>query len=436
MVQEIRSVGIIGGGTMGSGIAAACAVAGCDVRVLEADETAASLALSRILATAGSEDERDLLAERIQIGTVDDDLDRISDSDWICEAIVEDLAAKRDLFAKLEAIRRDGSVVSTNTSGIPLRSIIEGLPERLRRDIVVTHFFNPVQVMRLVEIVAGPETERGVRDRVAGFCRGRLGKGVVFAKDTVNFIANRIGCFWMLSGLHKAKSYLAEGLNVEAIDALMGEPVGLPSTGLFGLIDLIGLDVMHLVGVNLAANLPLGDPGHAFAILPPEEQAMLARGQLGRKAGGGFYRLTKLPDGGKRKEVFDPGTGNWRDVKPVRPPAVPTNVGSVFFGSSAESRFVWDLLGGALFYAADLVPDITDDVVGVDRAMRWGFGWKSGPFELLDAVGPRRLIDRLEEEGRRLPRMLSVLQRAGAERFYEQDQFLGVDGRFRPIYPE
>ena len=436
MTLKINSVAIIGGGTMGSGIAAACAAAGRSVLLLEADEAAAAAALERALATAQGEDERARLGGLIRTGTVAANLADIAAYDWICEAIVEDLQVKRDLFARLEPLRREGSVVSTNTSGIPLRAITAGMPERLCRDIVVTHFFNPVRVMRLLEIVAGEDTRPEVRDALAGFCREALGKGVVYAKDTVNFIGNRIGCFWMLSGLHKAKPYLAEGVSMERIDGLMGIPVGLPSTGLYGLIDLIGLDVMDFVGKNLAANLPEGDAGRAYTAFPAVEQAMLGRGQLGRKSGGGFYRMVKLPDGGKRKEVFDVGTAAWRAVEPAPLADRHTDCRTLFFGDDAEGRFTFDLMGGTLLYAADLVPGIADDIVNVDRAMRWGFAWKQGPFELLDAIGPARLIERLAKEGRALPRMLAVLKSAGAESFYRDGDYLGTDGKYQPIPAE
>ena len=433
MTLEIKSVAVIGGGTMGSGIAAACAAAGRRVLLLESDEAAAAKALERVLAAAQTVEEKNTLASLIRIGTVIADLPEIAGSDWICEAIVEDLAAKRALFAALEPLRRDGSVVSTNTSGIPLRAITEGLPDRLRSDIVVTHFFNPVRVMRLLEIVAGEDTRPEARNALSAFCRDALGKGVVSAKDTVNFIGNRIGCFWMLSGLHKAKPYLADGLSIEMIDALMGVPVGLPATGLYGLIDLIGLDVMDFVGRNLANNLPPEDIGHAFTAFPPDERDMLNRGQLGRKSGGGFYRMVKLPDGRKVKEVFDLTSGIWRAAQSVQLAPVHGDAKGLLFADSAEGRFAWDLLGETLLYAADLVPEIADDVVNIDRALRWGFAWKRGPFELLDEIDPGRVIATLERQRRPLPRMLAVLKRAGAESFYKGDRFFGTDGEYHPI---
>ncbi|HIJ62265.1 MAG TPA: hypothetical protein HPQ04_06180 [Rhodospirillaceae bacterium] len=433
MAMDINSVAVIGGGTMGSGIAAACAAAGRRVLLLEVDAAAAAAAWDRALATAAGEDERARMTELIRCGTVAANLTEIAGYDWICEAVAEDLEAKRRLFAELEPLRRDGSVVSTNTSGIPLRAITAGMPARLRRDIVVTHFFNPVRVMRLLEIVAGEDTRPEVRDALAGFCRDVLGKGIVHAKDTVNFIGNRIGCFWMLSGLHKAKTALAQGLSMERVDALMGLPVGLPSTGLYGLIDLIGLDVMDFVGKNLEINLPPADPGRAFTSFPAVEQAMLDRGQLGRKSGGGFYRMVKLADGGKRKEVFDVRTEAWRAVEPAVLADSHADSQSLFLADDAEGRFTFDLMGGTLLYAADLVGEIADDIVNVDRAMRWGFAWKRGPFELLDAVGPARLIERLLKDGHPLPHMLAVLRAAGVESFYRDGEFLGLDGVYRPV---
>ena len=222
---------------MGSGIAAACAAKGCAVLLLEADDTAAAKALDRVLATAQSPEDKAVLAANTRTGTMARDIGALSGADWICEAIIEDLSAKRDLFGKIEAVRRPGSVLSSNTSGILLRDICAGLPQSLRSDIMVSHFFNPVRLMKCVEIIPGAETTPQAVERLSGFCRDVLGKGVVRAKDSINFIANRIGCFWMLAGLHLAKPALAAGLTVEAIDALMGAPVGLPSTGLYGLID-------------------------------------------------------------------------------------------------------------------------------------------------------------------------------------------------------
>ncbi|MBL4906701.1 MAG: hypothetical protein JKX94_04555, partial [Sneathiella sp.] len=376
-------------------------------------------------------------AEKISVGSFENDLVKIADYDWICEAIVEDVTIKRELFTKLEPLRKDGSVISTNTSGIPLKDITDGMPERLRKDIVVTHFFNPVKIMRLMELIPGADTSKDVADALADFCGNKLGKGVVYAKDTVNFIGNRIGCFYMLSGLHKAEAALKAGMPMEKVDALLSKPVGLPPTGLYGLIDLIGLDIMDLVGKSLDTNLPAVDVGRAFTSFPTVEQAMLERGQLGRKAKGGFYRLNIAEDGTKTKEIFDLTTENWRTAEKIALD-VDHQVDTVFFSDDAEGHLVWDILGGTLLYAADLVPEISDDVVNIDRAMRWGFGWAKGPFELLDQLSPAKVIAKLEADNQPLPVMLKVLKEADAESFYRQDgsEYLTSDGQWKAVPAE
>ena len=437
MSRKINSVAVLGGGTMGAGIAGLCAQQDCRVLLLDISLEAAEAALERIRTGRPPAIDDPGKAANITLGTLDGDLDRIRDYDWICEAVIEDLAAKRALFERLEPLRKDGSVVSTNTSGIPLHAITEGLPERLRRDIAVTHFFNPVKIMRLMELVPGTDTSPEVIATLADFCGTTLGKGVVHAKDTVNFIGNRIGCFLMLMGLHKADRALRDGMPAERIDALMSGPFGLPPTGLFGLIDLIGLDVMDLVGKNLAINLPAGDAGRAFAGFPAPVQAMLERGQLGRKSGGGFYRMQRLDDGSKLKETFDLGTGDWRTAEAVVLPDTHLDPG-VMLRDDADGRLAWEIMGETLCYAAGLVPEIADDIVNIDRAMRLGFAWRQGPFELLDALGADKVIGKLGRAGRELPHMLRVLKEAGAETFYrsEGSRFLGTDGRFHSVPPE
>ncbi len=433
MTRTINSVAVIGAGTMGTGIAGKCADAGCRVLLLDVDRDTVDVAKRRITDGRPPAIDNPDSASLIETGTFDD-LAKITDYDWICEAVIEDLATKRDMFTKLEHWRSDGSVISTNTSGIPLRSITEGMPARLRRDVVVTHFFNPVKVMKLLEIVPGEETAPEVVEAMAAFCSTRLGKGVVHAKDTVNFIGNRIGCFWMLSGLHKARRARRDGgLQMEEIDALMSAPVGLPPTGLYGLIDLIGLDVMDLVARNLAANLPEGDTGHLYTTFPEEERAMLARGQLGRKTRGGFYRVTRTGDGDRLRETFDLEGGQWR---PSTTPDVAGTAASpreLMTAPGAAGDFARDLMGGVLAYAAGLAGEISDDIVNIDRAMRWGFAWKRGPFELIDDIGHDTLAAILEASGEPLPAMLRVAGDAGVSTFHDGERFLGLDGQWHDI---
>lgn len=437
MTRDVKSVAVLGGGTMGLGIAAASADAGANVLLLDVTLAAAEASFDRMKNIRPPAFENPASADKISLGSFETDLAKIADYDWICEAIVEDVTVKRDLFLKLEPHRKEESVISTNTSGIPLKDITEGMPERLRKDIVVTHFFNPVKIMRLMELIPGTDTTKDVTDALADFCGNKLGKGVVYAKDTVNFIGNRIGCFFMLSGLHKAEAALKAGMPMEKVDALLSKPVGLPPTGLYGLIDLIGLDIMDLVGKNLNVNLPATDVGRAFTSFPPVEQGMLERGQLGRKAKGGFYRLNIAEDGTKTKEIFDLTNEGWRTADKIALEA-DHQTENVFFNDDAEGKLVWDILGGTLLYAADLVPEISDDVVNIDRAMRWGFGWGKGPFELLDQLSPAKIIAKLEADNQPLPAMLKVLKEAGAESFYSKDgsEYLTLAGKWETVPQE
>jgi len=434
-MRKIETVAVLGTGTMGLGIAALAANKGKKVLFLdmaskEGDRNAvAAAALERMKTIRPPALDDPENVKYIEIGNFEDDLDKIKDYDWICEAIIEDVNIKRDFFRKVEPLRKDGSIIATNTSGIPLRDIAEGMPERFKKDLAVTHFFNPVNIMKLMELVPGEETDPTVIEGLAKFCSETLGKGVVHAKDTVNFIGNRIGCFFMLSGLHKAA---ASDLDMETVDALMSRPVGLPGTGLYGLIDLIGLDIMDLVGKNLAVNLPKGDVGLGFTAFPKPEQLMLEGGQLGRKTGGGFYKMTKNEDGTKSKETFDLSNAAWRPSNDVALSDEHSALETLLFADSPEGKLAWDIMGGTLCYAADLVPEIADDIVNIDNAMKWGFGWRKGPFEMLDALGPKKVAAKLQGEGRDLPAMLKVLVEADADSFYKNDgsEYLGLDGAY------
>lgn len=434
-IREIHSVTVLGAGTMGSGIAAACASAGCKTNLLDISQELADRGKQNMLLGRAPMLDDPETASLITTGSFDDSLGLVAESDWICEAIVEDLGAKRDIFTRLEPVRKNNSIVTTNTSGIPLKSIYEGMPARFRQDVAVTHFFNPVKVMRLLEVVPGEDTAPDVVESLAKFSRDKLGKGVVYAKDTVNFIGNRIGCFWMLAGFHKGRAARHNGISVERIDALMSAALGIPSTGLYGLIDLVGLDVMQLVATNLENNLPVGDAGRNYLEFPPEERAMHDSGQLGRKTGGGFYRMLKNEDGSRLKQMFDPANKNWVAAEGA---SVEQNSVELMFSPDSEGEFVWNLVAETLCYAADLVPEISNDIVNVDRAMRWGFNWKQGPFELLDQLGPNPFIERLETEGRQVPNMLKILRSSGQEKFYTQSgtRYVGTDGELHEVPQE
>lgn len=441
MSNTIKKVAVIGAGTMGAGIAGLCAANGCDVVLLDIKTDTAQKGIDK-LCGGRNPAITEAQAHKITAGSLED-LSLIKDSDWICEAVVEDLDIKRNLFSRLEPVRKDGSVITTNTSGIPLRDIYADMPDRLKRDIAVTHFFNPVHIMKLVELVPGSATSTETTEQLANFLGGPagegLGKGVVFAKDTVNFIGNRIGCFWMLAGLHKA---LNADISMETVDALMSKPIGLPPTGLYGLIDLIGLDVMDFVGKNLEQNLSSDDDCRAYVKLPKTESEMLAKGQLGRKTGGGFYKMLKADDGSKSMQVFDLENRDWRAHQPAALDKIHQDIATLLFADDAEGRFAWDLMSATFTYASSLVPEISDDIVNVDRAMRWGFNWSHGPFEMMDLIGANKIVEKLHSQNRQVTGMLKILNDNKLERFYHAEtgseqsgasEYLGTDGKYHPL---
>ncbi len=437
MARSINKIAVIGAGTMGAGIAGVCASAGFPVVLLDLVEGASEKAVDRL--TGGSRPALTLeQASLISCGSLDNDLDKVADCDWLCEVIIEKLEPKRELFKKLEKIRKSNSIVTSNTSGIPLRDITAGMPEQLKRDIAITHFFNPVHIMRLLELIPGEETDSDVIPALADFCGKNLGKGAVYAKDTVNFIGNRIGCFWILSGLHIGRQALQNGLNTETVDALMSEPMGFPATGLYGLCDLIGLDIMESVAKNLDTNLPAHDIGREFVTFPSAEQSMFDSGQLGRKTGGGFYKLIRHDDGSKSMQVFDLLTEKWRSAVNVELTDEQKNYSDLLSGNSIESKFAWDIMSLTLAYSADLVPEIADDIVNIDRAMRWGFNWTYGPFELIDRLGAAIFIEKLQAENRAIPKMLQILDASGGDTFYRNNgnEYLGIDGHYHQVPAE
>jgi len=435
-MTEIKKVAILGAGTMGAGIAGVCVNAGCNVLLLDLEQATCEKAKERLVAGRSPVITDSGLLDNIETGSFDDNLAQISDYQWICEAVIENVNIKRELLGKVQAVRAENSIVTTNTSGIPLRDIYTGMPTPLQRDIAVTHFFNPVHIMKLVELVPGEATRPEVISTLADFLGQTLGKGVVYAKDTVNFIGNRIGCMWMLAGLHLAdKAMREDGLSIEQIDALMSSPVGLPATGLYGLVDLIGLDVMFNVGKNLETNLPDNDVGREYVRFPEVVQKLYDRGQLGRKTGGGFYNLVRHEDGSKTMQVFDLQNDEWRTAEAVTLAAENQSLQSLYRADNAEGRFVRDVMTMTLCYSADLVPEIADDIVNVDRAMRWGFGWRKGPFELIDELGADVLSADIQGKNMPTPNMIEKLNESGEKSFYRNDgtEYFGTDGNWHPV---
>jgi 3-hydroxyacyl-CoA dehydrogenase len=439
-VTEIRKAAVIGAGLMGSGIAAHIANAGVPVVLLDivpkgaANRNAlAEGAVAKLLKSDPAAFMHPRNAKLVTAGNLEDHLHLLKDCDWIVEAVIEDVGVKQALYRKLEAVRKPGGVVSSNTSTIPLRMLTEGASPEFARDFLVTHFFNPPRYMRLLEIVAGPATRPEAVEAIDGFCDVRLGKGVVRCKDTPGFIANRIGTYWIQAAANAAVDL---GLDVEEADAVMGRPFGIPKTGVFGLIDLVGLDLLPHVARSLQATLPARDAYQAIYREEPLFQRMIDEGLIGRKGKGGFYRLSRA-GGGKRKEAIDLKTGEYR---PTRKPQLASlaeaakDPAALLMHGDKGGQFARAVMGGTLAYAASLAPEIADSIVAVDEAMRLGYAWKKGPFELIDAIGPDRFAAALEQAGVPVP---PLLRQALGRSFYRVEngalEYLTVEGSYAPV---
>ena len=435
-MRKIEKICVIGAGVMGSGIAAQAANAGADVVLLDVVPDAARSAIERMKKAEPAAFMHPTVSKRITPGCTEGDLGLIEDCDWIIEAIIEKADIKQALYRSIQPHLKADAVVSSNTSTLPLRVLTEGLDDDLRRRFLITHFFNPPRYMRLMEIVAGPDTDAAVEHRIHAFADVNMGKSVVTAKDTPGFIANRIGTFWLHAAVTEA---FRQGIGVEQADAVLGRPAGIPRTGIFGLLDLVGIDLMPHVLASFESALADDDPFHALGSAPELLARMIADGYTGRKGKGGFYRLD-LSGGERVKEVIDLQTGDYAPARRPKPAAAAVSkkggLRATLNHDSAEGRYARSVLVPTLAYAAALVPEIADDPDSVDRAMRLGYNWKVGPFELIDRLGPGWLVAALEKEDRPVPPLLAAV---GAGSFYRvRDGWLqhftgaGYEGVRRP----
>ena len=417
--MAIQKAAVIGAGLMGGGIAAHIANAGHDVVLLDIvpdgarDRNAlAEGAVARMLKTDPAPFMEKSDAKRITTGNIEDHLHLLSDADWIVEAVIEKTEAKQAVYRKIDSVRKAGAIVSSNTSTIPSAVLLGGMPDAFARDFLITHFFNPPRYMRLLEVVAGPASRAEAVAEVCDFADRKLGKGVVPCNDTPGFIANRIGTYWLIAAVRAA---IESGVTVEEADAVLGRPIGVPKTGIFGLIDLVGLDLMPLVGRSLRDALPESDPFHAVYDEPAFINEMIESGYIGRKGKGGFYRL-KPGSEKKEKEVRDLATGEYGPARRPRLESIEQagrSLRALFEHPDKTGAYAWQVMSGTLAYTAGLVPEIADDVEAVDRAMRLGYAWKRGPFEMIDSVGADWFAGKLAAEGREVPPLLQAAADGG-----------------------
>jgi len=448
--MAIERAAVIGAGLMGSGIAAQIANAGVPVLLLDIvpkdapkdsrgdRSTIARGAIDKLLKADPAPLMSKAAAKLITPGNIEDDLAQLQDVDWIVEAVIEKLDVKQALYRKIEPHRKKGSVVSSNTSTIPLQTLVKDEPESLQRDFCITHFFNPPRYMRLLEVLGGPKTRPEAVAAISDFGDRRLGKAVVAAKDTPGFVANRIGVFWMQAAVNTA---LDLGLTVEEADAIMSRPIGAPKTGIFGLLDLVGLDLQPHVDKSMREALKPDDAYQSVRRDFPLMEKMIADGYTGRKGKGGFYRLQRNGPGdssGKVKESIDLKTGQYRVSEKARLDSAGAAKGglkALLAHADKGGQYAWRVLSKLLSYAASLVPEIADDVVNVDLAMRTGFNWKRGPFEMIDQMGAPWFAEKLAAEKMPVPPLLKTAAEKGG--FYKSEngalQFLGTDGAYHAV---
>jgi 3-hydroxyacyl-CoA dehydrogenase len=464
-MKRINKVAILGAGTMGARIAAHFANAGVPSYLLDivpGDVAPGSGTAARNkIAAAGLDGAKKSkpaafmdasLARFVTVGNFEDDLKKLAEVDWIIEAVVENLELKRALLRKVEAIRKPGTIVTTNTSGLPVGKIAEGFSDDFRRCWFGTHFFNPPRYMRLLELIPTPEADRGAIDLVTQFCDVRLGKGVVLAKDTPNFIGNRIGTFSVLNVMRLMQEM---DLSIEDVDALTGQAVGWPKSATFRTIDLVGLDILgHVVG-NAIANV---HDERSDLRLPDFYQQMIERKWLGDKTKGGFYKKAK---GGEGKEDERMAL-DWKTLEyhaRQKPKFAALDMAKNVEDTGARLRmllglegsgpqkgdkagaFLWATLSDLWTYSANRVPEISDSIVEIDRAMRLGFNWELGPFELWDAAGVEATVARMKKEGKPVAANVEKLLAAGQKSWYADDlksssgraYFDLVNGNLRPV---
>lgn len=442
--MDIKTIAVIGSGVMGSGIAAQIANAGLDVLLYDivpdgADDRSiiARTAIAKLLKTDPAPLMHKRNAKRITPLNLDDDLQRLGECDVIIEVVLERLDIKHATYEKIIAHKRPDAIVTSNTSSIPLAELVAPFDRAFQEKFVITHFFNPPRYLRLLELVVGANSGESTIATMRDFCDQKLGKNVVVAKDTPGFIANRIGTFWLTKAVNTA---LDQNVPIEVADAVMSKPAGIPKTGVFGLLDLIGLDLMPHLSASLLERLPKDD-GYAREYRDvPFITAMIEDGYTGRKGKGGFYRLNPdAPKGVREKQAIDLSdktfaADQYRKADKPRLASVAAGkkgLRAVIDTDDQGGAYAREVLVATLGYAASLIPEIADTIVEADTAMRFGFNWKKGPFEMIDAIGPAWLAAQL---GDGAPAFLTAV---GDGTFYKvedgQQLFFGTDGQYHPV---
>lgn len=422
MSQPIKKVAVIGSGVMGAGIAAHCANAGCEVLLLDivpegsSDRNIVSKdAIKRMLKSNPEMLTLKRNAKLITPGNIDDDLAQLKDFDWVIEVIVENLQIKKNLYKNLAKNIGQDTILSSNTSTIPRSELIADMSPDLSSRFLITHFFNPPRYLPLLEVVSSSDVAEGVLQRFCSFADIELGKRVTICNDSPGFIGNRLGIYFIQRAF---KATIDHELSVEEADAMLGRPIGLPKTAVFGLMDLVGIDLIPHVTESLVSNLPINDRFHEIAGAGKESvNSMIKDGYTGRKGKGGFYRLNK-DDGKKVKEARNLVTGTYQTAN--RRAGFPSakmgkrGLSAIMDCNDKGAEFVTDVLLDSLSYAAYIVPEVSDDIYAIDGAMKVGYNWKNGPFEMMDAIGAESMVKRLQDSNRLVPPFLALAAEKGS----------------------
>jgi len=442
-MREIKRVAIIGSGIMGGSIAAVVANCGLPCLMLdivppnlsnedknnkEKRNSFAAASKANLFKSRPSAIYTKSIPDLIEIGNFEDDFDKIADCDWICEVVKEDLVIKKAVFEKIAQFRSKGSIVSTNTSGIPIKSMVDIMDEDMRQHFIGTHFFNPPRYLKLLELIPGPDTLPEVVTLMAEFFENILGRGVVYAKDTPNFVANRIATFGTVYAAHEM---IKDGLTVEEVDAVFGRISGHASSACWRTLDMVGLDTFVHVLRNVYDACP--DDEQRDTYNPPEYvKKMVEKGYLGDKSGSGFFKKTDQRDETGRSIILsiDPATLEYKpQIKPVfdcigaakKAKTVEEKLRIVHTGEDKGSKFIWKVFATEAIYAVNRVPEITDDIINIDNALKWGYGREKGIFEIWDILGFDYVCDRMAAEGFKVPQLVLDMKAAGVKSFYEAD---------------
>ncbi len=441
MMRKIRQAAVIGSGIMGGGIAALLAGAGIKTLLLDivpfdltdaekkdpaARNKIVKAGLDAVLMSSPSLFMQKKDVHRITIGNLEDDFDKISGCDWIVEVVVENLKIKQDLFKRIDTQRKTGAIVSSNTSGLPLKAMSQGLSLDFKQHFLGTHFFNPVRYMHLLEVIAGEETLPEVIEFMTDFGERILGKGIVMAKDTPNFVGNRIG----VQGMVKAMQVMIEdGLTIPEVDALFGTAMGRPKTAMFKTCDIVGLDTMGHVAKN-TYELVVDDEQRDSFILPEFVDKMIEKGLLGKKTKSGFYKTDLTPEWKKIRKVIDPKTFEYSEYEPADFPCLADakkaktlteKIKAIVYGNDKGALYAWKVLANGLIYAANRMPEISGTIVDIDNAMKWGFNFEMGPFETWDAIGLETSVEKMKKDGFQIPEKIKQMITAGQTAFYKTE---------------